>query len=107
MLQNFILLKKFFSILEIKNWKFFTFLIIFIISSLIDILSLGLIAPFILTLINPPELENYKVFSILQKFKIENALYFIGYTIVVIFFIKTFFTRSIFDNLKTYNCKKC
>ena len=105
MLQNFILLKKFFSILEIKNWKFFTFLIIFIISSLIDILSLGLIAPFILTLINPPELENYKVFSILQKFKIENALYFIGYTIVVIFFIKTFFTIFIRWLIKRFSLR--
>ena len=92
MFYNFKLLRKFFSLLNIPNWKLLIFLIFFIFVSLIDIINLSLIAPFIVTLIDPAKLDNFIIVSYLEQFNIENKLLFFGYSIIIIFFIKTILT---------------
>ena len=92
MFYNFKLLRKFFSLLNIPNWKLLIFLIFFIFVSLIDIINLSLIAPFIVTLIDPAKLDSFIIVSYLEQFNIENKLLFFGYSIIIIFFIKTILT---------------
>ena len=89
MFSSFISLKKLISILGIKDSYIFYLILIFLISSTIDLLSLSLIAPLITAFINPEDLYNYKYFDYFKKYKIESAVYFLGFFILFVFLFKT------------------
>ena len=89
MFSSFISLKKLISILEIKDSYLFFLIFIFLISSLVDLLSLSLIAPLITAFVNPIDIYSYKYLQNLKNYEIETVIYFLGFFILFVFFLKT------------------
>ena len=79
MFSSFISLKKLISILEIKDSYLFFLIFIFLISSLVDLLSLSLIAPLITAFVNPIDIYSYKYLQNLKNYEIETVIFFLFY----------------------------
>ena len=88
MIKNFFIIKNLIKILGIKDLTLIFFLFIFILASIIDIISLGLIAPFIIGVLNPAELQEYDFVKYFKTILPNNYTLLIGYLLIIVFFSK-------------------
>jgi len=98
--------KKFFSILEKKDKKiFFGIVFLMAIAGFLEILSVGILIPFLSFLLDPALLlENeivLKYFSFIVEIENEKLIYFLLLCIFVCFFLKAiFFTWFLYQKNK-------
>ena len=85
-------LHKYFFLVGKNRKKLILLVGLFLISSILELLSVGLIAPFIAVITAPETLSNYSFWntfeSILGITEIHSSLILLGTTIIVIFFVK-------------------
>ena len=105
MIKNFFIIKNLLTILGIKDLTLIFFLFIFILASIIDIISLGLIAPFIIGVLNPAELQEYDFVKYFKTILPNNYTLLIGYLLIIVFFFKTIFTIFIRWLIKKFSLK--
>lgn len=87
-------LHKYFFLIGKKRKKLISLVGLFLIASMLDLLGIGLIAPFIAVVIAPETLSNYSFWnafeSILGITEIHHSLIVLGMTIIVLFYVKGF-----------------
>lgn len=95
---------KFFYLFEDLNKKIAFLVMITFLSSLFEILGLGLIAPIVSGILDPEKLNNFKNFSILIDFEFSNLNFFtiLGLIIVFCYLIKAVLTWHIIRIIHTY-----
>ena len=94
-------LKKLFNLIENKNYSFFI-IFLFFLSSILDLIGIGLIGPYIGLFLNENSdtsiyIKNY----LLSKLNILDPIIFLAISILIIFFVKIFlvyFINSIVVN---------
>ena len=90
------MLKKFFSILEKKEKKIF-FVIVFLmaIAGFLEILSVGILIPFLSFLLDPALLLEHEIvlkyFSFITEIENEKIIYLLLLSIFIYFFLKAIF----------------
>ena len=85
-------LHKYFFLVGKNRKKLILLVGLFLIFSMLDMLSIGLIAPFIAVITAPETLSNYSFWNTFESIigikEIHSSLIFLGTTIIVIFFVK-------------------
>ena len=88
--KNYKSVRELLYLLNINNYKLSKFVLIFLFSSLIDIIGISLIAQFIISILNPEKLTNYDFLFLLNYFNEEQLVTVLGLILLSIFTIKTF-----------------
>ena len=90
------MLKKFFSILEKKDKKTFFVIVFFMaIAGFLEILSVGILIPFLSFLLDPALLLEHEIvlkyFSFITKIENQKLIYLLLFSIFICFFLKAIF----------------
>lgn len=87
--------------------KLFSLLILFLISSFLDMLGIGLLAPFIALATNPELVSNYEVWFFLMKSigvnKPITSIFVLGLIIITLFFIKALMAVWVKKKIANYS----